>query len=144
MKKSLNTIFTIAMVVLILISVALLVIGFNSGWKESNVDVLLNWTYIMVGLALAAVIVVGLIVGAMNDAKGILKMLCLLVVLAGVCYAVYLFSPGSAAQGLLEQPEEGTLKLTDTVLNLTYITGALAILAIIVGEIRLAITNRKG
>ena len=36
------------------------------------------------------------------------------------------------------------LKFTDTILSLTYFAGAAAIIAIIVGEIRLAITNKKG
>jgi Ca2+/Na+ antiporter len=98
----------------------------------------------MLGLALAAVVVVGLAVGAMNDMKGLAKMLCLVVVLAVICFVVYKLVPGSPAQGLLEQPDKSELKLTDTILSLTYITGAIAVLAIVVGEIRLAITNRKG
>ena len=43
-----------------------------------------------------------------------------------------------------EQPNASTLKLTDTILYLTYFAGILAVLAIIAGEIRLAITNKKG
>lgn len=142
--KGINKIFTISMVALILVSVVVLVLGFVSGWKEGNVDLLLTWTYIMLGLALAAVVVVGLAVGAMNDMKGLAKMLCLIVVLAVICFVVYKLVPGSPAQGLLEQPDKSELKLTDTILSLTYITGAIAVLAIVVGEIRLAITNRKG
>ena len=142
--KNLNKIFTITRISTIIVSVAILVFGFKAGWQDGNVNTLLSWTYIMLILALAAVVVVGIVIGAANDAKGLLKMLCLVAVLGVVCFIVYKLAPGSPAQGLLEQPEAGELKLTDTILSLTYITGILAILAIVVGEIRLAITNRKG
>ena len=132
------------MVLLIVVSVVLIVLVFAAGWKEGNVDSLLTWTYIMVGLALAAVIVVGLIIGAMNDPKSLVKLGIGLVVVAAVCFAAYLIAPGAPAMGMLQQPSEATLKLTDTILYLTYFAGIVAVLAIVVGEIRLAITNKKG
>lgn len=134
------------MVLLIVVSVVLLVMGFAAGWKEGNVDTLLGWTYCMVGLALAAVIIVGLIVGAANDPKSLVKLGLGLVVVAVVCFVAYLIAPGSPAMNLtsMDQPSAATLKLTDTILYLTYFAGILAVVAIIVGEIRLAITNKKG
>ena len=134
------------MVLLIVVSVVLLVMGFSAGWKEGNVDTLLGWTYIMVGLALAAVVIVGLIVGAANDPKSLVKLGLGLVVVAVVCFVAYLIAPGSPAMNLtsMDQPSAATLKLTDTILYLTYFAGILAVVAIIVGEIRLAITNKKG
>jgi len=134
------------MVLLIVVSVVLLVMGFAAGWKEGNVDTLLGWTYCMVGLALAAVIIVGLIVGAANDPKSLVKLGLGLVVVAVVCFVAYLIAPGSPAVNLtsMDQPSAATLKLTDTILYLTYFAGILAVVAIIVGEIRLAITNKKG
>jgi uncharacterized membrane protein len=144
--KNLNKIFKWAMVLLIVVSVVLLVMGFSAGWKEGNVDTLLGWTYCMVGLALAAVIIVGLIVGAANDPKSLVKLGLGLVVVAVVCFVAYLIAPGSPAMNLtsMDQPSAATLKLTDTILYLTYFAGILAVVAIIVGEIRLAITNKKG
>jgi len=144
--KSYNKIFKWAMVILIVVSVVLLVLGFTGGWKEGNVDTLLGWTYCMVGLALAAVIIVGLIVGVANDPKSLVKLGLGLVVVAVVCFVAYLIAPGSPAVNLtsMDQPSAATLKLTDTILYLTYFAGILAVVAIIVGEIRLAITNKKG
>jgi hypothetical protein len=144
--KNLNKIFKWAMVLLIVVSVVLLVMGFSAGWKEGNVDTLLGWTYCMVGLALAAVIIVGLIVGVANDPKSLVKLGLGLVVVAVVCFVAYLIAPGSPAVNLtsMDQPSAATLKLTDTILYLTYFAGILAVVAIIVGEIRLAITNKKG
>ena len=144
--KNLNKIFKWAMVLLIVVSVVLLVMGFAAGWKEGNVDTLLGWTYCMVGLALAAVIIVGLIVGAINDPKSLVKLGIGLLVVAVVCFLAYLIAPGAPAMNLtsMDQPSAATLKLTDTILYLTYFAGTLAVLAIVVGEIRLAITNKKG
>jgi uncharacterized membrane protein len=142
--KNLNKIFKWAMVLLIVVSVVLLVLGFAAGWKEGNVDTLLTWTYIMVGLALGAVVIVGLIVGAANDPKSLVKLGIGLVCVAVVCFLAYLIAPGAPAMGMLQQPSAATLKLTDTILYLTYFAGIVAVLAIVVGEIRLAITNKKG
>jgi uncharacterized membrane protein len=142
--KNFNRIFKWAMVLLIVVSVVLLVLGFAAGWKEGNVDTLLTWTYIMVGLALGAVVIVGLIVGAANDPKSLVKLGIGLVCVAVVCFLAYLIAPGAPAMGMLQQPSAATLKLTDTILYLTYFAGIVAVLAIVVGEIRLAITNKKG
>ena len=144
--KNLNKIFKWAMVLLILVSVALLVAGFVTGWKGGNVDALLFWAYIMVGLALAAVLVVGLIVGFANNPKSLIKMGIGIAIFAAICFVAYLIAPGTEALGLIntEQPSQAILKFTDTILFLTYIAGAAAVIAIVVGEIRLAITNKKG
>ena len=68
------------------------------------------------------------------------------IVLAGIavlCLVSYLLAKGAPAVGLTtEQPDASTLKLTDTILNLTYITGAASILAIIFGEVVMAIRNK--
>ncbi|MBQ9310174.1 MAG: hypothetical protein IJ222_04840 [Bacteroidales bacterium] len=146
--KNLNKIFKWVMIALILVSVVFLVWGFTAGWESKDnlpVDVLLNWAYAMVLLALAAIIVVGLVIGVLNDPKSLVKLGIGLVVVAAVCFLAYLIAPGAPAVNLVtEQPSAGTLKLTDTILYLTYFAGALAICAIVVGEVRLAITNRKG
>ena len=143
----LNKIFKWGLVVLILISVALLVFGFVKGFETNDaqaVDALLGWAYIMIGLALCAWIVLGLIISIMNDPKSVVKMGIVLVGVAAVCFVAYLLAKGNPAVGYTGKPvSEGMLKLTDTVLILTAIAGVGAIIAIIVGEIRLAITNKK-
>ena len=143
--KNINKIFKWAMVLLIVVSVILLIVGFAGDWKEGHVDVLLTWTYIMVGLASAASVVVGLAVGAVNDPKSLVKLGVGIAAVAVVCLIAYLIAPGAPAVNLTtEQPSASMLKLTDTILYLTYFAGIVAVLAIVVGEIRLAITNKKG
>ena len=66
-----------------------------------------------------------------------------LVVVVVVVGAVYLLSSGAPAMGYVgKEVSPMTLKLTDTVLNLTYILCALTVLAIIYGAIRNAILNK--
>ena len=146
--KNYGKIFKWLMLALIVVSVAILVWGFMTGFETNNgqaVDVLFYWAYAMLAVALCAVIIVGIIISAANNPKSIIKGLIAIVAIAAVCFVVYLVSPGSPAQGLVsaEPPTASTLKLTDTILNLTYLTGGLAILSIIVGEVIAAVRNKK-
>ena len=144
--KNLNKIFKWTMIALIVISVVLLAWGFMVGFNYKDnlpVDVLLTWAYIMVGIAILAVIGVGLAIGLVNNPKGVVKLGIGLAAIAVICLVAYLIAPGAPALGMLQQPDAATLKLTDTILYLTYFAGILAIVAIIAGEIRLAISNKK-
>lgn len=141
--KNYGKIFSVLMWVLILISVVIVVLGFTNEWTSGNVDMIMNYTYLMVGLALFAVIVVGILVSAMNDPKSLLRLLGVVAGIAVVVGGVYAISSGAPAIGItIDQPSASTLKLTDTVLNLTYIAAGLAIVSIVFGEIYGAIRNR--
>ena len=143
----LNKIFKWGLVVLILISVAILVWGFAAGFATPDkvalppTNVLLTWAAIMIGIALFCWIVVGLIISVKNDPKSLIKMGLVVVGIAVVCVLAYLLAKGSEIPGT--DATAGELKLTDTILILTAIAGIGAIAAIIVGEIRMAITNKK-
>ena len=144
----LNKIFKWGMVVLILISVAILVWGFSAGFANGDealpaTNVLLTWAAIMICIALFCWIVIGLIISVKNDPKSIVKMGIVLVGIAAVCLIAYLLAKGDPVPGAAVTATDGELKLTDTILNLTLIAGVGAIVAIIVGEIRLAIANKN-
>ena len=145
----LNKIFKWGMVVLILISVAILVWGFSAGFATPDkvalpaTNVLLTWAAIMIGIALFCWIVIGLLISLKNDPKSVVKMGISLVAIAVVCLIAYLLAKGDPVPGAAVTATSGELKLTDTILNLTLIAGVGAIAAIIVGEIRLAIANKK-
>ena len=144
--KSYNKIFTWLMIVLAVIGVAIVVWGFTGGWETNKAlasDAILNFAYIMVGISVLAILV-GVIIGGINDPKSLVKLGIGLVAIIAVCLVVYFIAPGTPAQGLtIEQPSDGTLKLTDTVLYLAYILAAAAVVAIVVGEARMALTNKK-
>lgn len=137
------------MLVLILVSVGLLVWGSVVGFTTNDgqaVDVLFYWAYVMVGLAVASWVLVGLVLMAKNNPKSLIKVGIVLVVAAALAFVAYLLAPGNPAVGRENvSPADtlATLKLTDTVLNLTYFASAAAVVAIIIGEVRLAIINRK-
>ena len=143
----LNKIFKWGLVVLILISVAILVWGFAAGFATPDkvalppTNVLLTWAAIMIGIALFCWIVVGLIISVKNDPKSLIKMGLVVVGIAVVCVLAYLLAKGSEIPGT--DATAGELKLTDTILILTAIAGVGAIASIIVGEIRMTITNKK-
>lgn len=145
----LNKFSKILMLVLILVSVGLLVWGSVVGFTTNDgqaVDVLFYWAYVMVGLAVASWVLVGLVLMAKNNPKSLIKVGIVLVVAAALAFVAYLLAPGNPAVGrenISPADTLATLKLTDTVLNLTYFAGAAAVVAIIIGEIRLAIINRK-
>ena len=140
----LNKIIKWGMLALILVSVGLLIWGFAKGFAGNAVDVLLYWTYIMLGLAVFSWVVIGLIVGTKNDTKSLVKIGIVILGVAVLCFIAFLLAKGNPAMAY-NGPEvsAGTLKLTDTILNLTYIVGGAAILAIIVGEVRMAIASKK-
>ena len=146
--KNYSKLFKLVMLALVVISVVLLVWGFLAGFEANDgraVEVLLWWAYIILGIAVAAVVIFGLIISAKNDPKSLVRLGIGLLAIAAICFVAYLFAPGKMPLqwNSAKLPTEGQLKLTDTILNLTYFTGALAIISIIVGEIVMAIRNKK-
>ncbi len=147
--KKYGLIIRIIELILIIISVAILVWGWVKGYPaqvaddNGTVDPLLFWAYIMVGIALFCILIVGLFLAIKNNPKVLVKYGLVLVGIAALCLVCYMLAKGAPAVGLTtDQPSAGTLKLTDTILNLTYITGAAAIVSILVGEIVMAIRNK--
>ena len=146
--KNYSKLFKIVMLALVVISVVLLVWGFLAGFEANDgraVEVLLWWAYIILGIAVAAVVIFGLIISAKNDPKSRVRLGIGLLAIAAICFVAYLFAPGKMPLQWTNAkvPSASELKLTDTILNLTYFTGALAIISIIVGEIVMAIRSKK-
>ena len=142
----LNKIFTWSMIGIIVISAIILVWGFSVGFdykEDLPVDILLGWGYIILGLAVASVVIVGLVVSAKNNPKSLIKVGIVLAGIVLIALIAWLIAPGNPAIGTDIESTHATLKLTDTILYLTYFAGIVAILSIIAGEIRLAISNKK-
>ena len=76
------------------------------------------------------------VIGGINNPKSLVKLLIGLVVIAAIIGVAYILAPGTPAVGYLGEPvSDMTLKLTDTMLNLTYLLCGGAILSLIVGAI---------
>ena len=141
----------ISLWVLLALSVVVLLWGMIKGYPatvaEDNgtVDPLLFWAYIVLGIALAAVIGVGIYIRATQDPKSLVKIGIAVVgaaVLFGLCYLLASGAPAVGYSGA-RLPSASELKLTDTILNLAYIVGGAAILSIIAGEVLMTIRNKK-
>ena len=137
------------------ISLALLVISvglsvwaftqFGGSGKEGAVETMLYWAYAMLIIALIAVLCVGLYIAVKTDPKSLVRIGIALAAAAVLCLIAYVLASGAPAIGYTgaTPPTAGELKLTDTVLNLTYILSGFAIVAIIFGEVFSAIRNKK-
>ncbi len=129
MKKL--SIIQYVLIAISVITVALYFVG------ASDVDLMLIWGYILLGIAVAAVIILPLL-NLVKNPKGAVRSLvglAIVVVLAGICYALSSDTPVvNSAGGFFE--DSTVLKISDTGLYLTYIALAVAILVAIGGEIR--------
>ena len=148
MNQKYAKIFKIVLWVLMILSVGVLVWGSLTGFEANDgaaTNVLLGWAYIVLGIALASVICVGLYVTATTNPKGLIKIGIALVaaaVLFGICYLLASGAPAVGYSGA-KLPSASELKMTDTILNLAYLVGGVAILSIIFSEVWMSIRNKK-
>jgi len=127
------------LVALFIVGIVFSVYGFIVGFESNGnapVDNLLYCTYAFAGIAILAVLFGVIVIGGINNPKSLLKLLLGLVVIAAIIAVAYVIAPGTPAVGYIGEPvSDGTLKLTDTVLNLTYFTFGLSIVALVIGWI---------
>ncbi|MBR4756332.1 MAG: hypothetical protein IK076_05255 [Bacteroidales bacterium] len=109
--------------------------------NEGPVNILLRYSYFLLIAAVVILLGLALILSAKNDPKGLLKALVVLIGVAALVAIAYALASGTPAPNIKNDTSSSMLKLTDTMLLLTYILGGAAILAIIFGVIRNAIKN---
>ena len=134
-EKIIKWVLVALFIVGIVFSVYGFIVGFESN-ASAPVDNILYCAYAFAATALLAVLLGVVVIGGINSPKSLLKLLLGLVAIAAVVAVAYVLAPGTPAVGYLGDPvSEGTLKLTDTVLNLTYFTFGLSIVALVIGWI---------
>ena len=125
--------------VLFVVGVVLSFLGFVVGFDKAGnapVDVMLYCAYAYALIAILAVAFGVVVIGGINNPKSLLKLGIGLVAIAVIVAGAYLLAPGTPAVGYLGEPvSDGTLKLTDTILNLTYLLFGGSIVALIAGWI---------
>ena len=110
-------------------------VGFDSN-ADAPVDNMLYCAYTYAGIAILAVLIGVVVIGGINNPKTLVKLLAGIVVIAAIIAVAYVLAPGTPAVGYLGEPvSDMTLKLSDTMLNLTYLLCGGAILSLIVGAI---------
>ena len=125
------------LVALFIVGIVFSVYGFIVGFETNGnapVDNILYCAYAFAAIAVLAVLLGVVVIGGINNPKSLLKLVLGLVAIGAIVAVAYVLAPGTPAVGYLGDPvSDGTLKLTDTVLNLTYFTFGLSILALVIG-----------
>ena len=135
-----NKIFKITGWVLGLLGIVFGILAFvNEG---SSVDLLLRYTYFLFFAAVVIWIGLAIFIAGRNNPKNLLKAAGVVVGVAALVVLAYVLSAGAPALNVKTQPTPQWLKLTDTMLLLTYVLGGAAIIAIIVGAVRDAINHK--
>ncbi|MCI6167460.1 MAG: hypothetical protein MR685_07735 [Alistipes sp.] len=135
-----NKIFKITGWVLGLLGIVFGILAFvNEG---SSVDLLLRYTYFLFFAAVVIWIGLAIFIAGRNNPKNLLKAAGVVVGVTALVVLAYVLSAGAPALNVKTQPTPQWLKLTDTMLLLTYVLGGAAIIAIIVGAVRDAINNK--
>ncbi len=128
---------SIIRIVLIVISVLIVAIPFFSQGAEPQpeVDMMLRWTYAMIGMALAAVVVLPIFNIAKNPKSALRSLigLAIVAVIVLIAYALSDATPIQTPSNTYVNPTE--LRLSDTGLITTYIAFGVAILSIVVTEV---------
>ena len=132
---------------LLIIGAVIGVIGFIIGFGTNDavaVDMLLYCGYAMAAVAVAAIVVLGIYASAIVDPKKLLKSAGILVAALAIIVVAYLVAPGADPVGYNGLPQsKSVLKLTDTILILTYVFCGATILSVIVGAIVSGARNKK-
>ena len=134
-EKIIKWVLAVLFVVGIVFSFYGFAVGFESN-GNAPVDNILYCAYAFAAVTILAVLFGVVVIGGINNPKSLLKLLLGIVAILAVVAVAYVLAPGTPAVGYLGDPvSDGTLKLVDTVLNLTYLLFGAAILSLIVGWI---------
>ena len=110
--------------------------------NEGPVNLLLRYSYFLLIAAVVILLGLALIQSAKNNPKSLIKALLVIVGIAALVAIAYALASGDPAVNVKTQPSSTWLKLTDTIMLLVYILGGAAVLSILFGVIRNAITNK--
>ena len=135
-----HRVFKITGWVLGLLGIVLGILAFFNG--GSAIDLLLRYTYVLFIAAVVIWIGLSIFISGKNNPKNLIKAAGVVVGIAVLVVLAYVLSSGAPAINVKTQPTTQWLKLTDTMLLLTYVLGGAAIVAIIVGAIRDAFNNK--
>ena len=135
-----NKVFKITGWVLGLLGIVLGILAFFNG--GSAIDLFLRYTYVLFIAAVVIWIGLSIFISGKNNPKNLIKAAGVVVGIAVLVVLAYVLSSGAPAINVKTQPTTQWLKLTDTMLLLTYVLGGAAIVAIIVGAIRDAFNNK--
>ena len=129
---------------LFVVGIVFSVYGFIVGWPTDDqkwdtslhfpVDLILWGAYAFAGITILAVVFGVFVIGGINNPKTLVGLLIGVIVIAAVVGGAWMLAPGTPAIGYMGEPvSDFNLKLTDTMLSLTYLIFGAAIVSLIVG-----------
>ena len=134
-----SKIFKLVLLVLFIIGAVLSCYGFIVGWDDAGnapVDIILYCAYGFAAITLAVVLLGVVVLDGINNPMSLVKLLVGLVIVGVIVAGAYFLAPGRAPVGYLGEPvSDLTLKLTDTIMNLTYLLCGGALLALVAGGV---------
>lgn len=131
--------------ILLIIGVVLAVFGYIYGFTEADgvaTDILIYCAYALIVVAVLAVLGLGLYFSIKQNPKSLIKIGVGAVVVAAIVGVAYVLAPGTPAVGSSVQISDTMLKMTDTILNITYFSCGAAVLSIIIGAVVNAVRNK--
>lgn len=138
-----NKVLKYILLALLILGFAMGIWGYAAGFNDASVNTILRLSYVMVIAGIVLIVLLGLVLGAINNPKSLVKS-GLVVLGAAILVAIaFLTAKGAPAQGFVgQQPEFTTLRNTDAILTITYIVFFASIAAIILGMIVNAIRSK--
>ena len=122
------------------ILMALCVVVILMGWiLRDDVDLLLTWMYVMLGLGVGSMLIMSVVSLGQNPKSAVQALVGLVAVLIVIGVAWAMASDATIVTATSEYTNSFELKLTDTALYSMYVLLAGAVLAILWGEIRNAL-----
>ena len=119
---------------------ALCVVVILMGWiLRDDVDLLLTWMYVMLGLGVGSMLIMSVVSLGQNPTSAVQALVGLVAVLIVIGVAWAMASDATIVTATSEYTNSFELKLTDTALYSMYVLLAGAVLAILWGEIRNAL-----
>ena len=132
-EKIIKWVLALLFVVGVVFSFYGFLVGFESN-GNAPVDNILYCAYAFAAVTILAVVFGVVVIGGINNPKSLLKLLLALVVIVAIVAVAYVLAPGTPAVGYIGDPvSDGTLKLTDTILNLTYFLCGGVLLSLVAG-----------
>jgi len=131
MSKILKYLLALLMLITAVITVVFFAMG-EAAQAETTVPLMLNWSIILLVVAIAATVILPMF---FSSGKGGKKTLIYVGVMAVLCVISYVFASDAIPERVADLADAGTMKLTDAGLILTCILTVVAILSIIGGAL---------
>ncbi len=126
-------------ILLLVVSAVLAVVFYSSGYSDTMVTTIINWSIVLSCVATLGAVLLPLFFGNGKGSKGTVIKVGFIAVL---CVISYFFATGDAVEGSRVQATESAWKYTDAGLILTGLLFVIAVLSILFGSLMSNLRNK--